>query len=184
MLVCSDPKTPTEVRGHLFKDIVTAGLVTKGLSSDDLRRILTSANVTRNDDRDAKLKRPTHKIELRDYKFPSYVYWSSRTPYCFIPNGFKSFPAIDLILVLRKIVIVFSFHMSDDHEDVTPTVMSEVLKAIWKQKYVDKIIVLYLSPSDETRRKLEKKIGRTRPSSCDSDWVVTRFYSFHEFRFF
>jgi hypothetical protein len=187
MLVCSDPKTTADVRGHLFKDIVTAGLVTKGLSSDDLQKILASANVTTDDDWVAKPKYCVLKIQLpvHDSKFPSSVYWSDPTPYYFTPMGFKIVPGVDLMLCVRKIVMIFSFHMSDDHDDVTPTVMDEAVKARWNKDQVERIIVVYLSPNEDTRRKLEKKIGRMTPSpQVDYDWIVTRFHSFHEFRSF
>jgi len=82
-------------------------------------------------------------------------------------------------------MIIFSLHMSDDHEDIAPTVMTKAREAGWNQKNVDKIIVVYLSPNEDTRRKSEKKSGRMTPSPhVDHDWVVAQFYSFHDFRCF
>ena len=45
---------------------------------------------------------------------------------------------------------------------------------------VDKLILVYLSPTEGTRQLLEKKIGEEVLSSED-DWVVTHFYSISDF---
>ena len=55
LIVCNDPATTADVRGRLFERLAIARIVEKASSRHDLKRILTSANVTLDNVFDADL---------------------------------------------------------------------------------------------------------------------------------
>jgi hypothetical protein len=120
---------------------------------------------------EADLRRPAKKIKLPDNKYPKGEYWDDRVTY-FIPEK-SNFPAVDLIIRVRKIVIAFQMHVSD-HENVVPKLLAAARQAGWNKELVEKIILVYLSPSEETSKTLERKFGMKSPSSVD-DWVILHF---------
>ncbi len=48
------------------------------------------------------------------------------------------------------------------------------------KKQVQKVILVYLSPKEDTTRKIEAKIGKETPTSED-DWIISRFHSKDDF---
>jgi len=155
--VCRDPATPADVRGRLFEEIMIARLVTEDSFPDDFKRIWNDADFTFNADIDAELRRPTKTSKLSNKKFPEGAYKDNCWTYL-VPNV-PNFPAVDIFIRLRKIVIAFQFHVSD-HADVLPLLMNKTRDAGWTRQQVEKIILVYLSPNVETMLLLsEQSIG-------------------------
>ena len=91
-----------------------------------------------------------------------------------------NFPAVDLIIRTRNIVITIQITISSDHDEVLTKLLKKAENAEWKEGQVDKIILVYLCPQVCTNKNLGERIVRTKkakiPSSV-SDWVITRFCS-------
>ena len=86
---------------------------------------------------------------------------------------------MNLIIQVQNIVFAFQIHTAVC-EDVSTLLMKAVREERWTPQVVDKLILVYLSPTEGTRQLLEKKIGEEVLSSED-DWVVTHFYSISDF---
>jgi len=158
-----------------------ARLVTEDSFPDDFKRIWNDADFTFNADIDAELRRPTKTSKLSNKKFPEGAYKDNCWTYL-VPNV-PNFPAVDVFIRLRKIVIAFQFHVSD-HADVLPLLMNKIRDAGWTRQQVVKIILVYLSPKVETMTAMKKKITKNLDKQTlptESDWVVTRFYSIEDF---
>jgi len=158
-----------------------ARLVTEDSFPDDFKRIWNDADFTFNADIDAELRRPTKTSKLSNKKFPEGAYKDNCWTYL-VPNV-PNFPAVDVFIRLRKIVIAFQFHVSD-HADVLPLLMNKIRDAGWTRQQVVKIILVYLSPKVETMTAMKKKITKNLDKQTlptEGEWVVTRFYSIEDF---
>jgi hypothetical protein len=176
--ICADDKTTDDVRGRCFEDIVIGCLITNDGSPDVLKKVLTDAKITIDRDWDAELRQPPDLIPLPNNQYPPGAYGKKKVTY-FTPNT-SNFPAVDLIIRVRKIVIAIQITTSEKHADSLGKLMKNVRKAGWNKRQVQKIILLYITPRNVITRNLEKRIGGGT-SLSEEDWVITRFYSIDDF---
>lgn len=156
-----------------------ARFVTDGLSPADLRKLLAGTNFRIAKQWKAELQQPADKVQLVGTAFPKGPYSENYTTF-FIPLEPK-FPAVDLIIRVRKIVIAIQIHTSSkDHGEVVQKLMTSIRNARWKKKEVEKVILVYLSPNHATKQAMAKIIrGKTAPSG--GDLLVTRCCSIKDF---
>ena len=89
----------------------------------------------------------------------------------------SNLPAVDLIIRVRNIMIVFQIHTTAEHKDVLEMLKSKAGQAGWNKGLVPNIILVYLSPNEVTAQKMEEKIGSRSFSPIDDDQIITRFFS-------
>lgn len=176
---CRGRKTSKDALGRFFEELVIARFVADGRSPDDFRRILAVTNITIDEDWEAKLRKPTEKIQLGDTAFPEGTYSLDYAAY-FIPIK-SNFPAADLIIRVRRIVIGIQIHTSSkNHRVVLSTLNNSTEKAQWNKEQVERIILVYLSPKVATKQQMEKTTGRESTSS-EEDWVVMHCCTIEDF---
>ena len=180
--ICNNPNTSAQVRGRLFESIVITRLVSNTWSPDAVKSvvkgILTEADIKIDNDWDAALQQPADKVQLPNNKYPEFDSFTRVTTF-YIPMK-DNFPAVDLIIRTRNIVITFHITIEIDHDEVLTKLLKKAENAGWKEGQVDKIILVYLCPQVSTKKNLDERIVRTKKArtlSSVSDWVITRFYS-------
>jgi hypothetical protein len=168
------------VRGRLFEAIVIRRFILSRLSAADCENM-------RNDDglRGHEVDLAVNALQeiivdrIQGQSFPNLPYGGNQIKY-YVPIS-SNFPAVDLIIHVGKVVIAFQIHVSD-HNDVLSSLINKVSTAGWNKERVQTIILVYLSPTINTARALEKRIRRAPlPAATGTIRYFTLFYTIQNF---